>query len=173
MSIAVALVLVAAVAAGIALIQHNRSSTASDVPTRSLVVLPLQSEGVLAEESWFADAVTLELTRALARWPNVLGIDQGTARGYKGKVVDPREVARELGVRYVIRGAVRRDGERVRLDLALVDGDSGAQRWSEQIELSGRLAQSIAHIKGGVAKALTIEVGWQLRTGREDATAPG
>ncbi len=159
-SIAVALVLVAAVAAGIALIQHNRSSTASDVPTRSLVVLPLQSEGVPAEESWFADAVTLELTRALARWPNVLVIDQGTARGYKGKVVDPREVARELGVRYVIRGAVRRDGERVRLDLALVDGDSGAQRWSEQIDVErARLAQSIDDIKGGVAKTLTIEVG--------------
>lgn len=160
MSVAVALVLVAAVAVGIALIQHNRSSTASDVPTRSLVVLPLQSEGVPAEESWFADAVTLELTRALARWPNVLVIDQGTARGYKGKVVDPREVARELGVRYVIRGAVRRDGERVRLDLALVDGDSGAQRWSEQIDVErARLAQSIDDIEGGVAKTLTIEVG--------------
>ena len=160
MSIAGALVLVAAVAAGIALIQRNRSSTASDVPARSLVVLPLESEGVPAEESWFADAVTLELTRALARWPNVLVIDQGTARGYKGKAVDPREVARELGVRYVIRGAVRRDGERVHLDLALVDGDSGAQRWSEQIEVErARLAQSINDITGGVAKTLTIEVG--------------
>ena len=45
-------------------------------------------------------------------------------------------------MRYVIRGAVRRDGERVRLDLALVDGDSGAQRWSEQIDVErARLAQ--------------------------------
>jgi tetratricopeptide (TPR) repeat protein len=69
-------------------------------------------------------------------------------------------VARELGVRYVVRGAVRRDGERVRLDLAMVDGESGAQRWAEQIDVErARLAQSIDDLKGGIAKTLVIEVG--------------
>jgi TolB-like protein/DNA-binding winged helix-turn-helix (wHTH) protein len=164
--IGLTLVLVAAVVVGIALVQHNPTDKASsspgagDVPARSLVVLPLESEGVPAEERWFADAVTADLTRTLGRWPNVLVIDQGSARKYKGEPVDPRDVARELGVRYVIRGAVTRDGERVRLDLALVDGESGAQRWSEQIDVErARLAQSIDDIKGGLAKTLTIEVG--------------
>lgn len=165
-SIAVTLALVAVVAAGIALIQPDPTSTpakpplSSDVPTRSLVVLPLESEGGSAEESWFADAVTADLTSTLGRWPNVLVIGRDTARTYKGKAVDPRDVARELGVRYVIRGAVRRDGDRVRLDLAMVDGESGAQRWTEQIDVErAQLARSIDDIKGGVAKTLVIEVG--------------
>ena len=163
----VVLVLVAAVAAGIALIKPNAASTPvrppplpSEVPTRSLVVLPLESEGVWREENWFADAVTADLTSTLGRWPSVFVIGRDTARTYKGKTVDPRDVARELGVRYVIRGAVRRDGERVRLDLAMVDGESGAQHWTEQIDVErAQLAQSIDDIKGGIAKALLIEVG--------------
>lgn len=165
-AIAATLVLVAAVAAGIALIKPNPASKSakpalsSGVPTRSLVVLPLESEGGSAEESWFADAVTADLTSTLGRWPNVHVIGRDTARTYKDKAVDPRDVARELGVRYVIRGAVRRDGDRVRLDLAMVDGESGAQRWAEQIDVErARLAQSIDDIKGGVAKTLIIEVG--------------
>ena len=170
-SIAFSLVLVAAVVAGIAVMQRNPAGTltraplSGDVPTRSLVVLPLESEGVPAEESWFADAVTEDLTTALGRWPNVFVIGRDTARTYKGKPVDPRDVARELGVRYVIRGAVRRDGDRIRLNLALVDGESGAQRWSEQIDVDrARLAQSIDDINGGVAKTLTIEVGRSVGT---------
>jgi TolB-like protein len=112
------------------------------------------------EDAWFADAVTLDLTRTLGRWPNVLVIDQGSARKYKGADVDPRSAARELGVRHVIRGAVKRDGERVHVNLALVDGETGAQRWSERIDVDrSALAQSIEDISGGVARALTIEVG--------------
>ncbi|HEU0201568.1 MAG TPA: winged helix-turn-helix domain-containing protein, partial [Burkholderiaceae bacterium] len=161
--IAVTVGLIAAVVIGIALIRPGASGTsasaplADGVPTRSLVVLPLESE---VEEGWFADAVTADLTSTLGRWRNVLVIGRDTARTYKGKGADPRAVARELGVRYVVRGAVRRDGDRVRLDLALVDGESGAQRWAEQIDVErARLAQSIDDLKGGIAKTLVIEVG--------------
>lgn len=161
-----ALMLAAAVAATLAVILSRPAAETSgmpalsEVPARSLVVLPLESEGASAEEAWFADAVTTDLTRTLGRWPNVLVIDQGSARTYKGKVVDPRQAARELGVRYVIRGAVGRDGERVHLDLMLVDGESGAQRWSERMVVErSQLAQSIQDLNGGVARALTIEVG--------------
>ncbi len=164
--IAATLGIVAAVAAGIVLIPRNppgtptRAPLSSEIPTRSLVVLPFESEGVAAEESWFADAVTADLTSTLGRWPNVFVIARDTARTYRGKAADPRDVARELGVRYVIRGAVRRDGDRVRLDLAIVDGESGAQRWTEQIDVErARLAQSIDDITGGIAKTLLIEVG--------------
>ncbi|MGZ9031705.1 MAG: hypothetical protein ACXW2G_10035 [Burkholderiaceae bacterium] len=164
--LAALLMLLAAVATGIAGIQFMGSHPISslpalnNVPARSLVVLPLESKGVSAEEAWFADAVTFDLTRTLGRWPNVLVIDQGSARKYKGKLVDPREVARELGVRYVIRGAVSREGDRVHLDLTLVDGESGAQRWSERVAVErSLLAHSIEDLNGGVARALTIEVG--------------
>lgn len=158
--------LVAAVAVGVAVIaswpadESPSLPALNDVPARSLVVLPLENDGASAEEAWFADAVTTDLTRTLGRWPNVLVIDQGSARKYKGKLVDPREAARELGVRYVIRGAVSRNGERVHLELTLVDGESGAQRWSERMDVErSRLAQSVEDLNGGVARALTIEVG--------------
>ncbi len=166
MPVAIALAVVVAVAVGIAISRWDPARTSAraplpaDVPTRSLVVLPFESAGSAAAEAWFADAVTADLTSTLGTWPNVLVIGRDTARIYRDKVVDPRAVARELGVRYVIRGAVRRDGDRVRLDLALVDGESGAQRWTEQIDIErARLAQSIDDIKGGVAKTLLIEVG--------------
>lgn len=164
--VATAAVVVAALALGTALYPRlvaDRSAKPGlpeSVPTRSLVVLPFEIQGGAAEESWFADAITADLTSNLGRWPNVLVIDFRTARTYQGKAVDPRDVARELGVRYVIRGAVRRNGDRVRLDLAMTDGESGAQRWTQQIDVErSRLAQSIDDIQGGLAKTLTIEVG--------------
>jgi TolB-like protein len=123
-------------------------------------VLPLESRGLSQDEAWFADAVTVDLTRTLGRWPNVLVIDHGSARKYKGKRVDPREAARDLGVRYVIHGAVGRAGERVYLDVTLVDSDSGAHRWSQRLDVErSRLANSIQDLNGGIARALTIEVG--------------
>ena len=160
------LLLAAAVAAGIARIASRPADEAvrltplNEQPARSLVVLPFESESGSGEEAWFADAVTADLTRTLGRWPNMLVIDQGSARKYKGKVLDPRQAARELGVRYVIRGAVSRDGDRVHLEVTLVDGVSGAQRWSERMVVErSRLANSIEDLNGGVARALTIEVG--------------
>ena len=160
------LAVVAAVAALIAIMNLRPSGRVAELPplreapARSLVVLPLESTGLSEEEGWFADAVTIDLTRTLGRWPSVLVIDHGSARKYKGRLVDPREAARELGVRYVIRGNVERNGERVHLALTLVDGESGAQRWSQRMEVErSRLGSSIEDLNGGIARALTIEVG--------------
>ncbi|MEO6033161.1 MAG: winged helix-turn-helix domain-containing protein [Burkholderiaceae bacterium] len=130
------------------------------IPTRSLVVLPLAIEAGEVEQRWFADALTGDLTSSLSRWPGLFVIGRGTASRYKDQALDPRAVARELGVRYVIRGEVRRDGDRVRLDLALIDGESGAQHWGQRYDVErARLAQSIDDINGGVARTLAIELG--------------
>jgi TolB-like protein/DNA-binding winged helix-turn-helix (wHTH) protein len=164
--VAMALGVAAAIAAGIAIVPPGAVKSSAigllsdNVPTRSLVVLPLETEAGAEDQGWFVDALTGDLTSSLGRWPDLFVIGRGTALRYKGKAVDPREVARELGVRYVIRGTVRRDGDRVRLDLAMVDGETGEQRWTQQIDVErSQLAQSIDDIKGGVARTLLIELG--------------
>ena len=163
---ALAVAAAAAIALGIAVAPPRAidavpvDSVAGGIPVRSVVVLPIEPAPGATDQDWFADALTGDLTSALGRWPDVLVIGRGTASRYRGKDVDPRDVARELGVRYVIRGSVRRDGDRVRLDLAMIDGQNGAQRWAEQIDVErARLAQSIDEIRGGLARTLLVELG--------------
>ncbi len=97
-------------------------------PPLSLVVLPFGSDGGDTLD-WLADAVTQELTARLARRHGLFLIAPGTARTYRGRSVDPREVGRELGVRYVLDGRVRRRGERVRLTTELIDAGTGQVLW--------------------------------------------
>ncbi len=128
-------------------------------PTRSLVVLPFGSEAGDADQAWFADALTGDLTSALSSFRDLTVIGHGTAARY-AEGVDPRDVARELGVSYVVQGRVRRDGDRIRLVVSMADAESGAQRWSETQDIErGRLGRSIDDLKGGLAKTLLIELG--------------
>lgn len=136
---------------------------------RSLAILPFESVDASADDAWFVDALTGDLTTKAARWTNVAVIGAGTMRGYKGKGVDPRQVARELGVQYVLTGRVRREGDQVRLDMALIEGASGRAAWSEQIDVPrAELPRSVGDIAGGMAKVLMI--GWGDAIGGRVAT---
>lgn len=158
--IAAASLVLAAAIGGFLALGPWRNAPAPAVPLRSLVVLPLESEAGATEQAWFADALTGDLTRALTVWRTVSVIGRGTAARYKGRSADPRAVARELGVRYVVHGSVRRDGEQVRLDLNLIDGDTGVAQWAEQYQIErAQLAQSVDDIRGGISRTLLIEIG--------------
>lgn len=139
---------------------------------RSLAILPFESVDASADDAWFVDALTGDLTTKAARWTNVAVIGAGTMRGYKGKGVDPRQVARELGVQYVLTGRVRREGDQVRMDVSLIDGVTGRAAWSEQIDVPrAELPRSVGDIAGGLAKVLMI--GWGQAIGeRVDALKP-
>lgn len=102
-------------------------------PPLSLVVLPFRGETGTAE-SWLADAVSAELTARLARRHGLFLIAPGTARTYKDQDVDPREVGRELGVRYLLDGRIRRRGERLRLTAELIDAGSGQILWAQALD---------------------------------------
>jgi TolB-like protein/tetratricopeptide (TPR) repeat protein len=162
LSAGIALLLAVAVIAGIALIPRappDSTAAGARLPNRSIVILPFEDPGGSADEAWFVDAVTRELTTSVGRHKDTLVIGRGTAELYKGKAVDPRIVARELGVRYVVRGWVRRDGERVRLDVAMVDGESGAEQWTRQYDVErARLRETIGDISGGLGKTLFVEM---------------
>lgn len=128
------------------------------VPPLSIVLLPLESEAADGN-SWFADALTAELTAELGRIASVFVISRDTAATYKGKPADPREVSRALGVRYVVRGTVRRSGEQVRLALAMVEGESGAQLWAQSFDIErSRLHTWIDDIVQQVARRLNVQM---------------
>lgn len=103
-------------------------------PSLSVVVLPLQVDSGARNSAWFADALHGDLITQVSRLLDSVVIARDTAFTYRDREVDPREVARELGVRYVVRGTLRRDKERVLMNLSLIDGENGAQRWAERYD---------------------------------------
>ncbi|HEY6133442.1 MAG TPA: tetratricopeptide repeat protein [Rubrivivax sp.] len=101
------------------------------VPALSIALMPLAVEGDASDTDWLADALHADLITEVQRAPGVLVIGRDTMATYKGKSQDPRQVARELGVRHVVRGSLRREGEQIRLNMALIDGESGVQGWAD------------------------------------------
>lgn len=130
-------------------------------PSRTLAILPFESDDPGAADAWFTDAITGDLNSMVARWQSGLQvIGRGTMQAYKGKGADPRAVGRELGVAHVLTGRVRRDGERVRLAVELVDATGGRVLWARSFDVErGELPGSVGDIAGGIAKALNIEIG--------------
>lgn len=125
----------------------------------SMVLLPLRIEGESADGEWFADVLLGDLISALSRVQGSFVIARDTALTYKGKTVDPREVARELNVRYVVRGSLRRDGAQIRLDMALIDGGNGRQRWTETFSFDrAQLGQALDDFTFRLTRHLSMEV---------------
>ena len=134
-------------------------NTPGPIEPLSIVVLPLAIEGDATDVEWFADALLDDLVSEVARLPGSFVIARATAHTYKGKIVDPRDVARELRVRYVVRGSLRREGTVIRLNLALIDGESGRQRWAEKFTVErAQLGQALDEFVIGLGRHLTTEV---------------
>ena len=99
----------------------------------SVVVLPFDNLSGEADQTYFADAVVEEITATLARIKDFFVIARNSAFAYKGRSVDVRQIGRELGVRYVVEGSVRRVGERVRITAQLVETATGNHIWSDKV----------------------------------------
>jgi adenylate cyclase len=100
----------------------------------SLAVLPFQNMSGDPEQEYFADGMVEEITTAIARLPWLFVIARNSAFTYKGKPVDVKQVARELGVRYVLEGSVRKGGSRVRITGQLIDTATGAHIWADRFD---------------------------------------
>jgi len=100
----------------------------------SLAVLPFQNMSGDPEQEYFADGIVEDITSAIARLPWLFVIARNSSFTYKGKAVDVKQVARELGVRYVLEGSVRKAGNRVRITGQLIDTASGAHIWADRID---------------------------------------
>jgi TolB-like protein len=147
-------------------------SAISPIEPLSIVVLPLAIEGDATDVEWFADALLDDLISEVARLPGSFVIARATAHTYKGKIVDPRDVARELRVRYVVRGSLRRDGTVIRLSLALIDGENGRQRWAEKFAVErAQLGPALDEFVIRLGRHLTNEV-WKSAGDRSAAPSP-
>lgn len=123
----------------------------------SLVVMPLIDEG--GADGNLADIITSDVTTSLGQLTGMLVISRDTAFTYKGKTVDPREVSRELGVRYVVRGSMRREGDRVQINLAMIDGNTGLQDWSQQFAFKRtELDAGLQTVTAQVGRSLGVEM---------------
>jgi adenylate cyclase len=100
----------------------------------SLAVLPFQNMSGDPEQEYFADGMVEEITTAIARLPWLFVIARNSSFTYKGKAVDVKQVARELGVRYVLEGSVRKGGNRVRITGQLIDTTTGAHIWADRFD---------------------------------------
>ena len=100
----------------------------------SIAVLPLGNLSSDAEQEYFADAVTEDLTTALSRWRSFFVIARNSAFAYKGRALDVTRIGRELGVRYLLEGSVRAVGSRVRITAQLVDAADGTHVWADKFD---------------------------------------
>jgi len=93
-------------------------------PRLSIVVLPFTNLSDDREQQYFADGITEHLTTDLSRIENMFVISRNTAFTYKGKRIDTKQIGRELGVRYVLQGSVRRSGNQIRVNAQLIDAET-------------------------------------------------
>ena len=100
----------------------------------SIAVLPFQNLSADPEQEYFADGMVEDIITGLSRFGWLFVIARNSSFTYKGKIVDVKQVGRELGVRYVLEGSIRQAANRVRITAQLIDAASGAYVWADRFE---------------------------------------
>ncbi len=125
----------------------------------SIVVLPFANMSGDPEQEYFADGITEDLTTDLSRSPYLFVISRNSAFSYKGESPRVEDVGRELGVRYVLEGSVRRDGDRVRITGQLIDATTGFHVWSERYD---RAVEDVFALQSEISEEILIAVGVEI-----------
>jgi TolB-like protein/Flp pilus assembly protein TadD len=134
-------------------------SRPTSAPRLSIIVLPFVNLSNDPEQEYFADGITDDVTTDLSRIDGSFVIACSTASTYKGKSVDVRQIGRELGVRYVLEGTVRRSRSEIRLNAQLIDAETEAHLWAERF--TGDASDLFAlqdEITNRIAVALDLEL---------------
>ncbi len=135
---------------------HDPAGAAAGDPL-SIVVLPLNIEHAGDGSRWFADVLHADLTAELGQISGTTVISRETAAALQGP--DTRAIAQSLQVRYVVRGSVWRQDDRVRLTLGMVEGQTGVQRWAGQFSLDrAELSASLSDVARQVARSLSVQM---------------
>jgi adenylate cyclase len=117
----------------------------------SIAVLPF--ENLSEHPDYFADGIVEDVITELSRFSELFVIARHSSFQYKGKSVDLRQVGRELGVRYVLEGSIRRSGERVRVTGQLIDATTGMHRWAERYD---RALYDLFAIQDEIARTIAV-----------------
>jgi TolB-like protein len=139
--------------------QTTAGSPVAHAPRLSIVVLPFLDLRGHPDQEYFVDGITESLTTDLSRIPDAFVIARNTAFTYKGKAVDVKQVGRELGVRYALEGSVLGDGGQLRVNVRLVDTESGSHAWAERFDLErGELFAVQDEIVAHLARAMDAQL---------------
>ncbi|MDI7863653.1 adenylate cyclase [Rhizobiaceae bacterium n13] len=115
--------------------ERRRQSGSLALPKKpSVAVLPFTNMGGDAEQEYFADGLVEDLITGLSKIPSLFVIARNSSFAYKGKALDVRQIARELGVRYVVEGSVRRAANRLRITGELIEGKDATNVWADKFE---------------------------------------
>jgi adenylate cyclase len=121
----------------------------------SIAVLPFVNMSGDSEQEFFADGMTEDIITGLSRFRSLFVIARNSTFGYKGKSPDVREVARDLGVRYILEGSVRRGGELIRITGQLIDAETGNHLWAERYE---RAFEDVFAVQDEVTEAIVAAI---------------
>lgn len=121
----------------------------------SIAVLPLLDMTGEAEQDSFVDGITEDLITELSRFHSLLVVARNSTFTYKGSAVDVRSVARELGVRYVLEGSVRRVGDKVRVTAQLIDAARGVHVWAERYD---RVLDDIFAVQEDLTRSIVLAI---------------
>jgi TolB-like protein/class 3 adenylate cyclase/cytochrome c-type biogenesis protein CcmH/NrfG len=129
------------------------------LPRLSIIVLPFDNLTGDPSQDYFSDSITDDLTTDLSHIPESFVIARNTSFTYKGKAVNVREVGRELGVRYVLEGSVRRTNDQIKINVQLIDATTGSHLWADRVEAPAiDLPELQDEIISKIALALNVEL---------------
>jgi adenylate cyclase len=121
----------------------------------SIAVLPFQNMSSDPEQEFFADGIAEDVITALSRYPSLFVIARNSSFSFKGRAVDVKQVGRELGVRYVLEGSLRKSGNRVRVTAQLVEAETGNHVWAERYD---RDLADIFSVQDEITQSTTIAI---------------
>ena len=113
----------------------NATSASLSLPDKpSIAVLPFQNMSGDPQQEYFADGAVEDIITALSRFRQLFVIARNSSFVYKGRAVDVKQVSRDLGVRYILEGSVRKAGDRIRITAQLIDASTGVHLWAERFD---------------------------------------
>jgi adenylate cyclase len=137
-------------------VQPSEPPAALPLPDKpSVAVLPFTNMSSDPEQEFFADGIAEDVITALSRFPSLFVIARNSCFTYKGRAVDVKQVGRELGVRYVLEGSLRKAGSRIRVTVQLIEAESSKHVWAERYD---RDLADIFAVQDEITEAVTIAI---------------
>jgi len=121
----------------------------------SVAVLPFSNMSADPEQEFFADGIAEDIITALSRYPSLFVIARNSSFTFKGRAVEAKQIGRELGVRYILEGSLRKSGNRIRVSAQLVEAETGRHVWAERYD---RNLADIFALQDDITEAVTIAV---------------
>ena len=154
--------------AGAMLVGSDARRPEPPIPDRpSIAVLPFANFSGDPQQEYFCDGITEDIITNLSRFSELFVIARNSTFRYKGKTVDVRQIGRELGVRHVLEGSIRRDGDRVRINAQLIDAATGAHRWAERYD---REIKDVFAVQDEVARAIVAVLAAYVKKAEAERT---